>query len=145
MNVKRILALADTIEELPDFHSTGIGLPNVTGQDSFRMDRFRHECGAPACMAGWAIYLWGEEDGDRGLIPTPYLIRAGRILGLMTDDRPWRLFEPHDSPCIQRDHDAHWSADPTSPAYISNKRAAAQLRHLAKTGEVDWSATPYED
>lgn len=106
MNVERILELADLIEQQP--HASG------DGEDGFCMAEYRHDCGTPSCIGGWASFKWGDNRGG--------LLDAAEILGL-DHALARQLFDPG--------MDFHyWS---TTPA-----EAALTLRHLAKTGEVVW-------
>jgi hypothetical protein len=121
MNKERILALADLIEAQP--HT---GLNEKTG---FNMGEYRHECGTPACIAGWAA---AASVGDTtGTIKLEMYadIQAQQFLDL-DGDQASALFQP---PCEDEDE---WDE-------ITPDHAAFTLRHLVKTGKVDWSA--FED
>lgn len=75
-----------------------------------------HACGTPACIAGHVVGHGHQPTWDA----------ARDILGL-TDKQAYPLF----AACPL----GFFSEAPT------NAHAAACLRHLAKTGEVDWAAT----
>ena len=54
MNVERILQLADIIEVQP----------HMTDEDpeGFTMMDYIHDCGSPACIAGWAVATFSDSD-----------------------------------------------------------------------------------
>ena len=79
---------------------------------------FVHDCGTPACIAGHAIDLAGQWSYNAAVWD------AVEWLGL-DNDQGHALFDP--IPLSPDDK------DPTT------QDAAATLRHLAETGEVDWS------
>lgn len=113
MNVERINALADMIEVMP--HTT------VSAEEGFSMANWSHDCGTPACIAGWAAYL---AKGPGVLINHSCYDVAADFLDInvcLADE----LFEPR-----LGDVDL-WDE-------IEPKHAAEVLRHLAQTGNVDW-------
>ena len=121
MNKERILELADVIEGKTHHRRGELSLLQRLGgrERFFNMDTYNFECGAPACLAGWAIHLFDDSD-DRHLWPPRRLVEtAGRLLGL-THEQASKLFLP----------------DPLVRGGISPERAAKTLRHLAKTGKV---------
>jgi hypothetical protein len=128
INVENILKVADAIEQhsIPDlgfnmknwFNEAGDGIVDNSG----------HNCGTVACIAGWTAYLakgsepthayWTYKDGHTSKI-------AREFLGLSR----WEagdLFEPGAVAA------ADWGS-------IKPSQAVAVIRHLAATGEVDWS------
>ena len=145
MNVERILELADHIEALPDydlvgrrFVNYGTSLPHeeVPVETCFRMRFTTHPCGAPACIAGWADHLWGDEyEGQETTAWDTQKIMARAMLALgLSREQAQRLFMP------SYEH-ADYDASPYHYRYVNPARAAAQLRLLAKTGDVDWILT----
>ncbi len=93
-------------------------------------------CGSACCLGGWTTYLFGHErwlDDDGRIRETVLdpktklrvdaLDEARGLLGL-TERQAGQLFE----------------ASPYSDGPPTAKEAAATLRHLAKTGNVDWYA-----
>ena len=121
MNKKRILELADKIDGLP--------LPNdpETYKSSFDMGVVSHRCGSPSCIAGQALHMFddiGKPDGYR-------MMAACECLGLEPDAGN-ALFAPNnDYACFD--------ARIGEPGFVTPKHAAAVLRNLAETGEVDWT------
>lgn len=125
MNKDRILALADLIEKQPhtvSLHGSG-----------FCMNYVLHSCGTPSCIAGWAAW---EEEGRPKAVSTPDTgwsleCKAQKYLGLATSveaelsDIAYSLFYPEGDRVDLYDN-------------ITPAQAAACLRHLAETGEVDW-------
>lgn len=119
MHKDRILALADLIEQQP--HTS------PSSERGFTMADFTHDCGTPACLAGWAA--WESENRPEVIEWSLAASKATQFLCIgydMADE----LFEPDDI--------AGW--DRITPAH-----AAFTLRHLAETGVVDWSAYPGKD
>lgn len=111
MNIDRINALADLIEKQP--HS------KKSDPSGFNMEYWQHTCGTPSCIAGWAVHMSGKD------------INVGTVMG---DAQRWlglndvigdSLFMANGLRSGKR-----WFIQ---PAY-----AAAVLRHLAATGDVDW-------
>ena len=132
MRADRVLELADRIEGLKHFDDFGgyedgmemlpALLPEQVGEDFFHMAWWQFQCHAPCCTAGWADFLWGDEDESTSL--------EGRARVAL--DLDWNtsraLFRP-ESP------DGYFPY----PAYINKltpKVVAQALRHLAETGEV---------
>lgn len=116
MNKERILALADLIEKQPH-----VKLNEAPG---FNMSDYRHKCGTPACIAGWAAEI-SEENSFNG---TNYLAEKYLELDRITAKM---LFAPH---FIAGYHKAWKSWNDITP-----QQAATTLRKLVETGEVDWS------
>lgn len=119
VNVANLLALADVVDKSP----------------TFSMGRV-HECGTPACIAGHGLALFGcKLRGEGwGLSATDDLTLQA-MLGL-SEIQTSELFEPQ-----LEDHGVEFDAGPGSFEYITSNHAAACLRHLAATGEVDWLGT----
>ena len=115
MNKKRILELADTIDGLP----TVVYGTNDPNSHSFCMEATNHPCGSPACLAGWTDELWNPDK-----YPDP--------LGIAGTGREMELFEP-------REPWATYFHRPHQDGFITSEHAAAVLRNLAETGEVDWT------
>lgn len=125
INVENILRVADAIEHhsIPDL---GFNMFDYT-MDAGDLAHFGvsdmsgHNCGTTACIAGWALAV-----RDEGKLPDveDYHAEAANFLEL-----PLRTSEALF---------LHWN-DGTTPA-----EAVAVLRHLAATGEVDWSISSPE-
>jgi hypothetical protein len=108
MNVDRILALADLIESLPK--------TEIEDDHGFCMVDYRHDCGTPACIAGWAVHLSGEKVDVKGTF-----YAASTFLGI-SPNTAYDLFI--------------WAEKRLDQ--ITPDEAANTLRHLAGTGEVRW-------
>lgn len=149
MNAKRLRELADRIDGLGPREPAarpgdGAGTRQPEAGDeaqNFDMRYWEFNCGAPACIAGWARHLWGEEVGiyerfrarrPRRHYNAPAPRAAAAALGIRDVETAMRLFEPQGYP-------ASFHAEPGMANYVSSGHAAAVLRHLADTGEVDWS------
>ena len=110
MNKEKVLALADYVE----------------ASRTFDMSSYTHDCDTPACLAGhgarlfWKLDLQGLnlEDG----VASELDIAGGKAN---------KLFRPVT-------YNFHFSADLNGEGYITKEHAVATLRHLAKTGEVDY-------
>ena len=117
MDVERIEGLARHIERL---RTVGPG-HQAKEEPGYFQGRWKHRCDTPACIAGWAIHLFGEDQVPFGMAPMGW---AATLLGL-----------------THRQQDALFQCRPAlypgggSP---SARDAAATLRHLARTGEVEW-------
>ena len=123
MNKRNVLLLADHIEGLED--------TELKDDQGFCMQGFVHECETPACIAGWARHLAGASLSDIGT--GGGAVEHARLwLGLSAHPDSNDLFVP-------QSEDADWRAGPDDKGYITAKRAARTLRHLAYAGKVDWS------
>ena len=138
MNVKNVLKLADRIECLENTTKFAKhGRPAQAG--TFSMRNISHTCGLPACISGWAFHLAVEE-----FHATPPKDQHKCNL----NGSGWLGFDEYKDReilknlFVPRYHEAHTWDKPGETGYISSKRAAAVLRHLAETGEVDWSIQP---
>ena len=118
MNADNLRALADLVEIQPDTRLFGPDEPGVRG---FCMVHTHHECGAPACLQGWAKVLSGDASTMQFLD--------------LTDSQSSELYLPSHPY-------AYWHAYPGEPGHVSSKHAAAVLRHAAETDEIDWSVRP---
>jgi hypothetical protein len=122
VNVAECLRVADLVER----------------SNTFDMGRCVHMCGTPACIAGHAmtddeLHACWE---DQGMAPARDAIV--RRLGI-TEPQSFALFNPSHLRV------ADWLAyDATEPGFITAAHAAACLRKLAATGEVDWLGTKPE-
>lgn len=121
MNKENILAVADAIEghKIP-----GLGFNMEALVEIGWPDRSGENCTTVACIAGWAVCVRHNLPAD------PY------SFGVLDDAREWlglswskasSLFSP-----VGFDYFA------TTPA-----QAVRVLRHLAETGDVDWSVANY--
>ena len=117
MNTGRINQLADHIEQLP---MRNFKLQSFEDEPFFHMATF-FDCGYPSCVGGWAAALFSQK--NRMVRPGITSDIAGKLLGL-DNDKADCLFYP----------------EPEYNRYnISQKHAAACLRHLALTGAVNWT------
>ena len=121
MNKENILRVANAIEK-GELVKRGIGFnmalwcKHRVGWFSDIPDMTGHDCGTVACIGATAGIIFGLEDDE------PRLLKK---LGLRSDQRD-KLFLP--------------AIDEVGPwCDITTARAVAVLRHLAETGEVDWS------
>lgn len=120
MNKANLLQLADALEH---------GLPAM----QFDMSYWLHttDCGTAGCIAGHAAILSGKYPTDGSYFETNAHDVSNDFLEL-TDEMSNHLFTP--------------SSDTRGFSYnlftyreITAPMAAAVVRHLAETGEVDWS------
>lgn len=114
VNVAECLRVADAVERSP----------------AFDMTVEFHPCGTAACIFGHVVgsrTLW-EADGDGTLY------RLGEVALGIRHDAAMALFQP----VLE---EAYFRAEPGARGHITNAHAAACLRNLAATGEVDWLGT----
>lgn len=120
MNKERVLALADLIECQP--HVDPLGIDPYLEPSGFNMNCFTHSCGTPSCIAGFAAWEYnGRKINDSDETES----KAREYLGLASYFGAKRLFFP--------------TVSGRECASITPQEAAQVLRHLAETGEVDWS------
>lgn len=113
----RILALADLIENLPHTRQAG----------GFNMNYFRHLCGSPSCIMGWAYFIWGDPDApDFGAELDGMRCLLGR-----------RNLSPEEREAA---HHLAYGPEDLDLLSVTPAHAADTLRYYAETGEVDWSA-----
>lgn len=130
MNREMILRVADAIEAAakPDAKpSIGFNMESFVNEaaSEFEPDQTGHQCGTTACIAGWAMHLSGDDLSRVEYLTSNGCIRRGAaILGLDFDDAD-DLFTVCD--------------DSLSLEEITPSQAVSVLRHLAETGDVDWS------
>ena len=126
MQTEQIRKLADLIEKCDDVemysHKKDMG-------PSFSMRFATYECGSAACIMGHNNVLHGREPSHANVAST-----IASDLGI-TEDKAIRLTVP----CNRL---AHYMRSRGEGAHITTAHAAMVLRHLATTGEVDWSAKP---
>lgn len=124
MNTKLMLEVADLLDDEPEGYCQGLWVNDDTGPDTYG------KCGTPACLAGWICYA--KEASIDGMIP---LVDAS---GRHVQDRAMKYLEigPYTAMDLFDGNpygvDEYAGPDPTS------KQAAAVMRRLAETGEVDW-------
>lgn len=119
LNVPAVRELADLVEKQKH---DGIG-----EESGFNMSRYRHGCGSPACIAGWA--LWMEYPGDDFDWVEDVAEEAGKILGIDEYEDQMHLFLGHE-----------FIGDLQK---ITPSDAAKVLRNLADTKEIDWTIVGY--
>lgn len=85
------------------------------------------ECGTPGCIIGWTQHYMAVNGID------PVTNTTSKLLGIPYRDWCY-LVMPDD------DHASFFARE--GDCHVSHERAAAQLRYIADTGQVDWAATP---
>ena len=113
----KLRAVADTIEH---------------NRKHFDMTNFFHNCGTPACVAGFTIALASLKTFKDNQSATE---AAAETLDL-TLQQALDLLHP-DGTSFSYVSDAK----PGKPGHITWKHAVRTLRHFADTGVVDWDAT----
>ena len=125
LQTERINALADRIEQCEEVnmidHQPHMGL-------AFSMRYCVYPCGAPACILGHNHAMYSRTERD--IIGYSFNLLAND-LGI-TKDQAFEL-------CAPNNGFATFSALPGWPGWITKRHAVDVLRHLANTGEVDWS------
>ena len=117
MNVENILKVAEAIEQ-HSIADLGFNMSIVTGPvRPDRLDMSGHNCGTVACIAGWTNAVFKNA--------SPHTPAAAGYLGLEADQAD-ELFCPEG-----------WMDGDIKP-----EQAVRTLRHLAVSGEVDWSVAP---
>jgi hypothetical protein len=135
MNTENILAVADAIEQ----HTIPWLGFNMTGYKTTGPDMTGHNCGTSACIAGWANAIrlrlsqnthivngWCEHDEAANWLG----IEA--YSGFGYDSTADQLFYARNHPDYGNGAEACWSTIPAA-------QAVRTLRHLAATGNVDWT------
>lgn len=122
MNVENILKVADAIEQhsIPDLGFNMRALLNDADEEV--PTHFSEPCQTVACIAGWAHVASGGSESERS--HEVIWDTAMGWLGISAPDAR-KLFVPTELL--------------GSFTKIKPDEAVAVLRHLAKTGEVDWS------
>ena len=140
MRTDRLLELADKIEGLKHFDDfDGLAgtlsptplLPEKDRYSLFHMNWWQFQCKAPCCTAGWADYLWGDDDLDDYADEDWYTSvenRAKAALGLDWNTAS-ALFRPEVFDLKTSDHEAYLHK-------LTPQVVARALRHLAETGDV---------
>lgn len=124
MNTENIIKVADAIEQhsIPDLGFNMRAL--IDEADSINVpNHFEEPCGTVACIAGWAYVLAGGSVKTRD--PVKVWETATDWIGFETGGEARDLFAPHE-------HLGRFTR-------LTPTQAVAVLRHLAATGEVDWS------
>ncbi|WP_042776356.1 hypothetical protein [Sinorhizobium fredii] len=127
----RILALAALIEVLPE--------------DRFNMECWLDDNFGPSCIAGWACWeSLGQMDSEakrQHLRHAQIPEIAGRYLGVY-GTRLCKLFTPQwqDLEDEEPIFSSYSRSSLWARTHVTTKWAAATLRRLALTGEVDWKA-----
>lgn len=116
LKIAKILRVADAVEK----------------SAMFTMEQYVHDCGTAACIAGHSVSSRTRARASNG--PATNLEKEARIALGLDDVRAWELFHPNHSY-------ADWWVSEGMTGWISPPHAAACLRKLAATGEVDWLGT----
>ncbi|MBB3411264.1 hypothetical protein FHT87_005217 [Rhizobium sp. BK316] len=117
MKKEHILALADLIEEQEHTEEDDA--------EGFTMTAITHDCGTPACIAGWAAWeALGRPSGHLYDVACDLEGEATDYLGINPMKADLLFYPPEEVGLYQE---------------ITPSQAAATLRHLAETGEVDWT------
>jgi hypothetical protein len=135
MNVEKIRALADFLERL---HELGEQFDMNTWIDT-QTAFYEGHCGTSACIAGWCAIM---EIGQEKALKADWHGETRHIAAAALGIDEWtatHLFTPRgNSPgslaFIQLDYNGR------DPWRCTELEAARVLRHLADTGELDWSA-----
>lgn len=101
MNKERLIELADKIEKLE--HYLRVDEDSRINKEQFSMVTYYGKtaegCNTPACIAGWAVYLY-DKDFDEAVRETDGFLseRAYRLLGVSPEDKEYQdlqeLFHP---------------------------------------------------
>ncbi|MBO9589572.1 hypothetical protein [Devosia sp.] len=132
MNAENILRVADAIEQhaIKDLGFNMAGYCDRTTPDA--PDHTGHHCGTTACIAGWAIAIEHQLTGEsllEEITRRPVVSDAAASFLGIDGHQASDLFFAGSHP----EHSDNWPA-------ISAEAAVRTLRHLAATGEVDWTA-----
>ena len=127
MNKQNILELADLIGQQPD--------TEPHDADGFCMRGELHLCDTPSCIMGFAAFLHTKGNQTESNVYETACAHLGlpKFPDEGSRDITNRLFYPEM-------RTAHFMSHRGDKGYISAKRAARTLRHLAETGRVSWSA-----
>jgi len=129
MNREMILRVADAIEAAAKPEAKpeiGFNMGSFYSDDAYEEDRTGHACGTTACIAGWAMSLEGVPLKSIEVMPFETAVRLGaEVLGIDDLEIAGELFSTSD-PRLDLDR-------------ITPSQAVSVLRHLAGTGDVDWS------
>ncbi|RWP44341.1 MAG: hypothetical protein EOR04_05310 [Mesorhizobium sp.] len=136
MKVTAINNLAAFLENIPSKHDRGFNMTTYMGVGvPVEQTNVGFQCNSTACIAGWASLVLGKNGEIRKTARTTsevddfYEDFATELLGL-DYHTGMRLFEPMN---VLIEHGvADWDK-------VTPRQAAKVLRHLARTGEVDWS------
>jgi hypothetical protein len=127
MNKENILKVADAIENATLAKEHGIGFNMVSFYDDesgVGFDHTEYKCYTVACIAGWAAIMSGGHETVRSPTPSDISKEAQNYLGLS-------LCEADDLFCA--------SGTRVDMDDITSQDAVKVLRHLAETGDVDWT------
>lgn len=133
MNRTLIKKIIDVLEgRIVPLESLGFNMEFFVADEKTK-DVDRVVCGTTACIAGWAVALGSSR------------VKYVRDLIVIDDfasieDEAARLLELGDYSWDDKVYALFHADTAEKPLYqITRKEAAAVLRHLLKTGEVDWS------
>ncbi len=128
---ERLLAVADAIERTA-LVNRDIGFNMETyhglaGEEEL-IDKTENACGTVACIAGWTMLMENDWSGSHAENDEGYNFHdnAKELLGL-SDEEAARLFLANGARRIMLED-------------ITPQHAVSVIRHLAKTGKVDWDA-----
>lgn len=124
INTQNVLDLADLVEKQPK--------ADASHRDGFTMESFVHDCGSPACIAGWAAFMAIGKDSKeykRLFVDPEYINSADGMNDLEMTAQDFLGIDR------QLATDLFWGN--TSPD-VTPKEAATTLRNLAETGKVSW-------
>lgn len=143
MNKQRILALADLIETQAGPSELGFCLEVYVGDtNESEVDTSGYSCDTAACIAGWAFLAYTPA-GRRRPMKTAYNHANAIVEGV-------KFFDNEEIVAVARLHlglgtflaSSLFCPSPRispDPYTATPARAARVLRHLARTGEVDWT------
>lgn len=121
-NVENVNRVADAIEG-HEFARLGFNMNDFVAKAEWVEggDRSGHNCGTVACIAGWSLAV--RQGRSVRVWGSGAWVKASGFLG-MDYNASYRLFLP--------------SGLPVSYSDVSPAVAVEVLRHLAKTGKIDW-------
>ena len=129
MNREMILRVADAIEAADKAETTpvmGFNMNYVREiSASSEEDMTGHGCGTVSCIAGWTLAIDSDFKIDKKITPDDPLWKgaAAHLLGLDKEAA----------------HNLFMAVGAADIEEVTPAEAIAVLRHLAETGEVDWS------
>lgn len=133
MRKDRIKELAAHLKKC-EWSSAGPG--KAEDNSHFRLARWQFDCGAPGCIAGHAVALFGNLQRLPSDEAGPSIFRQAKELLDLTAFEANRLFIPDDT---------HSSGGVSFRLFedrglsdIAPKEAAKVLEYLAETGAVEW-------
>lgn len=141
VNKANVLRVADAIENAKlAKRDIGFNMAYVAERRGvYVSDKTGHNCGTVACIAGYSYAIKHPRKSAAGIIALEdrrvaleddtIIVEAREFLGLPREDANALFFPDDENPDLRLDS-------------LTVEQAVAVLRHLAETGEVDWSVKP---